>query len=252
MNTLFFKTIYSSLALCLVFAQIARAEGAGAAPETIVDLEPRTVFIPNGFDDNDDVVAVVDGYLPDTCHQLRSAFVEVNEAARKIVIQPRMVDFTSSSVACMDVTIPYTSVVHLGVLSPGQYQITKRNGTAIQNLDVKRAGNQGPDDFLYASVDGLQVTANGGKAEVRLYGRHTNTCLTIEDVKVIPSLEGKTIALLPVMGRKPGTTARTVCETKEVPYEKVVKLPELVQNERYLLHVRSSNGQSVNQVFTQY
>lgn len=216
---------------------------ATASDGEIVSIEPKNFFVPVGFDDNDQTVAVMDGYLPDTCYRLRPAIVEVDATNQKIVVEAQAVKYPGP---CMDVIIPYSSVVQLGVLAVGNYKIVTKGGKELEKVEVKRATSPGPDEFLYAPVENTQVETSAGKAHAHLFGRYTNSCMEIQDIKVINS--GKTIEVLPIMGKKPNAG---VCVPMEVPYEKIIQLPTLKANERYLLHIRSLDGQSVNQVFTQ-
>jgi hypothetical protein len=113
----------------------------------------------------------------------------------------------------------------------------------MERLQVKRATQPGPDDYLYAPVDRVHVSRDSsGKLIATIQGRFTNTCLTIEEMRVINS--GKTLELLPIMKHEESGS----CQKQEIAYDKSVALPALA-NGRYLLHVRSLNGQAVNEVF---
>ncbi len=213
--------------------------------EMIVDIQPRAFFMPNGFDDNDDVVAVVDGYLPDSCYRLRRADVTVEYAAKKILVQPKAQIFPGP---CMDVTIPYATPVNLGPLPSGTYTVTTRDGSLIDTVTVGRASFPGPDDHLYAPIDSVQVRKqpNGTLAAV-VQGRFMSTCYEMQEVRIINS--GKTFEVLPMMHERETTATGAKCEKKEIQFERTVPLPALASG-RFLLHVRSLNGQSVNEVFS--
>ena len=102
-------------------------------------------------------------------------------------------------------------------------------------------------DFMYAAVESATVnTDTPHRYSVSLEGRLTNTCLKLRKPKVIAT--GKTIQILPVMDLlKP--TPGTVCRRMEKPFNVTVELPEPAKPGRYLVHVRSLNGQAVNEVF---
>ena len=230
------------LSVLLICSKTVPVMAVGAE---LIDIEPTAFFVPVGFDDNDDAVVVVDGYLPDTCYRLRPAEVTVDLAKKRIVVQPKATRFPG---LCLDVTVPYSTVVHLGVVPDGSYTVTTKQEKAVERLDVKKATIQAPDDYLYAPVDSLQVQIlSGGKMRASLMGRFTNTCLKIKEVKLINS--GKSLEALPIMQQLDKAEGGGACENKEIPFEYKLDLP-LLNPGRYLLHVRSLNGQSVNEVFT--
>lgn len=237
------RYIYSGLVWALLLTVVTTIEARAA--EELVDLKPTTLFVPVGFDDNDSVVAVVDGYLPDTCYRLRSSEVTTDLSAKTITVQPKAVRLPGM---CMDVTVPYTQVVDLGTLPGGTYSISTPDQSMNETLHVKRATTEKPDDYLYAPVDSAQIEVQGtAKLRTILKGRLTNTCLRIQEVKVINS--GKTIEVLPIMEQLDEAPGGLECATKEIPFEQKVALPRLTPG-RYLLHVRSLNGQAINEVFT--
>lgn len=219
---------------------------AKATTEQIVDIEPTAIFVPVGFDDNDDVVAVVDGYLPDTCYRLRSPEVKTEVESQKVWVQPKAVLYPGP---CMDVTIPFSTVVHLGSVKRGNYSVSTVSGMTKETLAVKPSTKKQPDDYLYAPVEKAQIeTLGNGQLRAILSGRFTNNCLKIDQVKVTNS--GKTIEVLPIMKREEQTENGDTCKKSLVSFEEKVMLPELKAG-RYLLHVRTLNGHSVNEVFSQ-
>lgn len=214
-----------------------------------VDVHADSLFIPMGFDDNDEVVVVVDGYLPDPCHQLIRPYVKVDELSRRITISPRAREFLG---VCHDVIVPYTQEVHIGQLPRGQFTVNTKDGLLRERLLVGRSVNPGPDDYLYAPVDNARVIFPSSPTGERrwvavLEGRYTNSCLVIAETQV--SLTGKTIQVLPIMKLQTEEESGTVCRQQEQPFKLEIELPTLTEEGRYLLHVRSLNGQSVNRVF---
>jgi hypothetical protein len=127
----------------------------------------------------------------------------------------------------------------------GDYQV-KAFGAAAQALAIKEASNSGPDDFLYAPVDSVRVDHEEveGEFSATLQGRFTNTCMKIDDVKIIG--DSKSLVALPVMKMISGDN----CRDQEVPFSWKVDLPSNLPAGRHLLHVRSLNGKSINQVFS--
>ncbi len=60
---------------------------------------------------------------------------------------------------------------------------------------------------------------------------------------------GKTIQVLPVAEKLARDPAGKPCVREERSFEWTVELPKLPPRTRFLLHVRSMNGQFVNAVF---
>jgi hypothetical protein len=210
----------------------------------VVGVNAKYLFVPDGFDSNDDVVAVIDGYLPDTCHKLMTPEVTKDAVTGKIQIQAKAKDFSG---ACFDVTVPFTTVINLGNLAEGKYTVDAGPVAGKENLNVKLATKPGQDDFLYAPVENARVAFTPDQAVAYLEGRLTSSCMSFDKVEVIP--QGKTIVVLPILQVRNASASEGFCKPVDVPFERKVQLPELAEG-RYLLHVRSLNGGSINTVFT--
>ena len=207
---------------------------------TLVPVSTHYVFAPVGFDDNDETLVVLDGYLPNSCYRVADPEIVSDLVGKKISVQARARYI--GGVACLQALVPYTKTVKLGVLPKGDYTVLSNQGMLGEPMAVTQANNAGPDDFLYAPVDSARVqTALDGTLSAVLEGRFTNTCMQWKEAKVFYT--GKTIQLLPVI-----QMGEENCQEVETPYRQVVALNRLDAG-RYLLHVRSLNGESVNTVF---
>ena len=217
----------------------------GSLTREIVDINPQHLFVPSGFDDNDQVEIITDGYLPDTCYRIRPTQVFIDLDKKRITVQPKAQLFPG---VCMDVTVPFTTVVPISAGVPtGNYEITTKNGSLKERLFVAPAPFSSPDDYLYAPVDKATVeNTMQGTQTATVYGRFTNSCSMIDNIKI--TVTDKTIQVLPVMKQSDKDQHGNPCAAEERPFEERITLPKLATG-RYLLHVRSLNGQSVNQVF---
>lgn len=231
--------------LCLLSVSAARA-ATNALPEE-VDVAVREVFAPQGFDDNDEITLVIDGFLPDPCHQLIRPHVAIDEQGRSITVGARARRYKG---ACPDVIVPYTQEIHLGRLSAGDFRVASKDGALHNALVVKRSTNPGPDDYLYAPIDNARVEYPSPSRWIAvLEGRFTSPCLAIDETRVL--VTGKTIQVLPIMRVMTQEEAGEPCRvTEEIPFRVEAEIPYLPTDGRYLLHVRSLNGQAVNEVFT--
>ncbi len=211
----------------------------------IVDIRANALFAPVGFDDNDEVVVVLDCYLPSTCYRLVKPFVNADSTSGKITISARARKFEG---ICADVTVPFTQEVSLGQLNEGKFRVATKDGKLSADIEIKKGQNPGPDDYLYAPVEFAHVTYPGGlRWSAILEGRFTNSCLKIEETKVF--LTGKTIQVLPIMRLQTEREAGYACRPEERSFRTAVELPLLKDEGRYLLHVRSLKGDSINEVF---
>lgn len=209
----------------------------------IVNISSNYLFAPVGFDDNDDVVVVVDGYMPDTCHRFLGSTATKDPVTGEISIRTQAKRFDGM---CFDVIVPFTSVVSLGSMPTGNYTVTANAGALRAKVEVNKASAPGPDDYLYAAVDAARVQVNG-PSHIVLEGRLTSTCLEFDRIDVFH--HGNTLEVLPILKLAP-LQSDTVCMPEEKAFIKTVQMPELKPG-RYLLHVRSLNGQSINTVFNQ-
>jgi hypothetical protein len=212
----------------------------------LVDVWAVHAFVPKGFDDNDEVVLVVDGYLPSGCYRLTRPEVIVDRAARTVTAVPQARYFNTP---CVEVLVPYDFEVQLGVLAAGSYEVKVGRGAdplVQRRLTVAEATNAGPDDELYAPVDSAVVREGADPHELyaTIDGRLPSSCMSWDDIKVVDN--GDTVNVLPIVKVDPDQP----CDSVETRYKKTFKLPDTIDFGRHLLHVRSLNGHAINHLFT--
>ncbi|MCB0419004.1 MAG: hypothetical protein KDD39_15265, partial [Bdellovibrionales bacterium] len=142
-----------------ITASVARAEFDE------VSVPVNEVFVPVGFDDNDRVEVVLDGYLPDTCHKLADVKVTIDENSHTMTLDQKAKRVLG---ACADVTVPFSNVLSLGALEAGTYKIKLADAEESQPLKVTKAPVETPDDFLYAPVDNISVERKDGEIYARI------------------------------------------------------------------------------------
>lgn len=240
------KIAYSVACVALISA-VAQAKPSNsryALPE-LVSVDAVDLFVPNGFDSNDEIVVVLDGYLPNSCYRLTRPEIDIDRPMHTIKITQMARRFPGP---CIVPLVPFTNVIHVGALEPGSYQVSTNKGMLLKNLSVELdpgTGTYGPDDFLYAPVDSVSVSkTSDGRFEAKINGRFTNDCMEFGDVRLIH--KGRVIELLPVL--KDYSDAD--CQPTEKMFTRSVRLPEDLLVGRNLVHVRSLNGSSINAVFS--
>jgi hypothetical protein len=239
------------LVLNTVLAGSVLALSAGAAfaddpsTGTLIAVTADASFVPVGFDDNDDVVVVLDGSLPDSCYKLSHTEILKDPASKKVTLVQYARRYPG---ICLQSLVPFSSEANLGVLPEGTFTVDSP-GAAVEKLQITEATSAGPDEFLYAPVDSAKVVFDEATATYRgiLEGRFTNSCMRMKEVAVFNS--GKTLEVLPKMEMVDSPTG---CENTEVPFSWSVDLPKNINQGRHLMHVRSLNGKSVNKMFSVY
>lgn len=226
----------------------SRCEASEDSSAHIVRVDAKYIFVPVGFDDNDNAQAVIDGYLPNGCYRLAKPLIKINYERHEISVTPRANYFDDRP--CVEALIPYQLELQIGQLPAGEYRLTAsgqdRTSVLNENLFIKHATSQLPDDEIYAPVDQVSVnTANDGSLVATIDGRLTNSCLEWKGIKI--QHNSKTINILPMMTMTRASSEP--CRSIETPYHQVIPLPKAMQAGRYLLHVRSLNGQAFNQLF---
>lgn len=208
----------------------------------IVKVAVQELFVPVGFDNNDEVVVVVDGYLPNSCYKLDAASATVNSATRKITVTQLAREYPGM---CRLKMIPFTNTVSVGLLPAGKYKVEASNSHLTERLNVAGSQVSGPDEYFYAPVDSVAIlpASSTEQQTAVIEGRFTNSCMTFDEVRVIDS--GKTIEVLPIIKLE-----KSNCRALESHFRKEVALPADLSVGRHLLHVRSLNGHSLNHVFS--
>ena len=220
-------------------AMILWAGASLASGGTLVPIGAERTFVPQGFDDNDQIQVTIEGKLDSDCYRLETPNVQIDNKNHRLIIQP-MASYYQWM--CLEVQVPWTQVVDVGRLEAGEWVVKVGSHGETGSLRVESSSTISPDDHVYAPVDSLSIDFSDGKAIAKLRGHFSSPCAEIEEIKMIDS--GKTIEVLPIL--KAGTARN--CELADTPFERSLELPRKASG-RYLVHVRSLNGQALNQVY---
>lgn len=243
---------------CLLSASLGVGFNVWAAPHieaispATVDVSPDRVFAPLGFDDNDNSQIVLDGELGDTCYKLGPTVVRVDLDAHKIFVRQQAFYYPGGW--CADVRIPYVQTVDLGILKAGQYEVLVEQPDhtmkSYTSMPVAIATTASPDDFLYAPVtdarleNGIGIFDENGhrNPSLSLNGYFSNSCMKLKEVKMIVR-PNNVVEVLPIV-----TIDRTIsCAQVTSEFNASVSLKDIAGG-RYLIHIRSLNGQSINRI----
>lgn len=239
---------------CAVLMTVAGFQPALGFAESILDeihlvnTLPNRVFIPPGFDDNDNAQVVLKGNYPNTCFKTAPATAQVDRVAKKIVIQNQA--YYNQSCWCLFVLVPYVQSVDIGILEAGSYSLfledKQKNLHPAGTLPVAIGTGPGQDDFLYAPIEDAFVnpTTSGAPSPrtLTLTGTFTSDCMSIKEVRTFYRAQN-VIEVLPMLDIKSGVA----CKDTSVPFQRVVKL-NVPWSGSTLIHVRSMNGKAINKV----
>ncbi len=237
------KTKQVLISLGLVLSATAYAQDDKPA---VSDAPVEAIFIPSGFDDNDNVEVVIHGTFPDGCHKVESAKANVDKVKRRITITARSV--VDSDEYCVQSLTPYIQPVSLGKLEEGSYQVVAAsNPEVMESLAVDRRKTESPDDYLFAPVENASIDVNRetGKQSLKLQGHfpyYFVGCMVIRDVRVVR--DPVDVLVVHPIAELVNTD---VCATQPADhaFEYTVGLQEPFHGEG-LLHVRTLHGSSLN------
>ena len=214
-------------------------------------MKPATIFTPKSFDSNDNAQVVIAGAFTGFCMKMGNNHHRVDKSLRKIYID-QSVSVTSN---CKDLEmyIPYSSVISLGSLPAGNYEVLASgadgNYSSMAVLPIAAATisstSNGTDARLYAPVSSVEFKNTGRSTNplITIKGVFTNTCLVLDSVEVY-ARAGDVYEVLPVVKMN-----KDNCNSSMQPFSKTVELKSFSMRDT-LIHVRSMNGQSLNKVIT--
>lgn len=210
----------------------------GAAPQSAVilqDVPVEQVFSPEGYKSNDDAEIVVKGYLPDLCY--KSPIAKVNVIGNKIDVQLQAYREIGENVVCAEMLSNFLKPVEVGVLDKGNYQVFV-NGELQPSLNIGEFDSDAIDDLVIANVH--KAVPDSEMKIVKLQGYNPSDCYSLAEVEII-SNGIDSYSIIPKMEK-----SNDFCPMKMIPFEIEVQVPEDLDSENVLLHIRSMYGKSIN------
>jgi hypothetical protein len=215
-----------------------------AQTPSVVDAPVDHLFIPNGFDNNDNVEVIVTGKFANPCYTRNKVEVEVKEDLINIEITSLSRE-GQTLFTCEPLKVPFTETVTIGNLQGGDYKVVVNQGSEFElkgNLKVAVSSSNSVDDYLYAQVDYVDLGfTGGGSGDALLVGHSVSPCLALDRVEYL-SNEADTFSILPIMKK-----VSKDCPEKRTRMHIPVKFdPKKVKAKKVLLFVRSIEGKSVH------
>jgi len=229
------------------------SSAALAAGPILVEAPVDRIFVPLGFDDNDKVEVVISGKFSNSCYKTGPAEAFVNPLSNKIEIRAEAYYYPNA--VCMQMITPFIKSIELkGQLDAGSYDVSmkERPNAPTAKLVVARSTRPEADDFLYAGVQSAFLDQNVARRgqEIVLKGQHPFLligCTKFDEVRTSYSPSGVLI-VQPITKIVDGEE----CDgsTAHIRFEHRVRLAEPLESGEYLMHVRTLNGGSVNQLLS--
>lgn len=214
---------------------------AGATEDvTISKTKYSTSYIPRGFDSNDFVQFVAEGFFRDTCSRWAWTDVKVDHQAKIVYVTPMEYRYQGP---CLELIVPHNEVINVGILKVGNYKVVQADGSRLGDIIVQESRVNTPDDYLYAPVSQAYAYAKNGRLSVTISGAYTNECYRLGQIASV--VEPNVIVIQPMTER---LYPFVPCRNGRFTFEKSVEVKG-VKPGRYLLHVRSLDGKSINTIF---
>ncbi|MBM4252641.1 MAG: hypothetical protein FJ146_11770 [Deltaproteobacteria bacterium] len=237
-----------SMGLVLVSNVALANEGRQPRPE-LVRAPVDKIFVPHGFDDNDNVELILKGEFPSTCYKAGPVSFRLDQASRKITITAQ--SYRAQQTICADVMIRFVQPVHLGVLDEGTYTVELQDTPQVAPLQLKieRAKKPTQDDYLYAPVDTATVQRDdNGDDVLRIEGEYPymlTGCMITREVKAQYDANG-VLVVQPISEFTEGDEC--TAQNQKTHYTIKKDLGKLQTQGEFLIHVRTLNGLSLNYI----
>ncbi len=226
---------------------LAMMPALGFASIPVVSYEANVpvdhVYSPAGFDSNDNSEIVVSGFLPNLCYKAPQHMVNVKDG--KINISIKAIKNQRGLGFCADVIVPYIEYVNVGVLDKGKYDIAVNENSQWEKrskMQIAEASSSSIDEAIYANVEEV-VKADDGSRKVILKGHNPSDCFELKEIEIKDN--GVDVySVLPKMKQ-----VRAFCPKKMIPFSYEFDVPQNLEADKVLLHVRVMDGRSVNAFF---
>jgi hypothetical protein len=214
-----------------------------------VPLSVEKVYIPQGFDDNDNVEIALKGTFKSSCFKIGRNAAKVDHEAREIAISATAIEYDG---VCADALVPFLDVVKVGVLKDGPYKVlVNQNNQVSAKVEIARRTTEAPDDYLYAPVASAEIKQDRGtkRQALHLEGQYPFLfvgCMKIREVRVVKG-PSEILVVQPITD----IIDTAECEDRQgnQDYELNVPMEQAFQGDG-LLHVRVLNGASLNKLIS--
>lgn len=205
-------------------------------------------YVARGFDSNDNIEVVLEGHLPNLCHQSPTSTVKL--WGDEIHVKVESLYYEETSPFCPPIIVPFLEPIAIGILPEGQYKVFINKSEDLQEgavntpdavFSVAKSMNKTVDDYLYARVE--YIEREEGSTMIKIVGNNPSPCLQFESFQWVYN-DQDTLAILPKVKQ-----VSTNCPRVDDPFSYEFEVPKEFHQSKILLHVRSLEGKSVNKLF---
>ena len=200
------------------------------------------IYSPEGFDSNDNVEVILEGFLPNLCYKSPSHSVEIEKNVINIKVEALLND--NEDIACAEMIVPLLQKVEIGVVDKGNYKILVNGESPWKkegSIKVEESISGAIDDNVYANVS--YVEKDDGSRIVKLKGYNPSDCFVLDKIEFKDNKKD-VYSVLPQMKQ-----ISNFCPMKMIPFEYELEVPKNLNKDKVLLHVRAMDGKSVNSLF---
>jgi hypothetical protein len=211
-----------------------------------IDSPITKIFIPQGFDDNDNAEVILHGEFSSTCYQVGRTEAAVDPATKTVTVSATAFKYPGKF--CIQSITPFIQTIKLGLVDEGDYTVVLKQDKAVKSqLNVVRRKTESPDDFLYATVENAYIDVNfeTGKQALKLQGHFPFFfvgCMVMKDVQVSLS-PTDVLVVQPIAEIVDNETCNNQSSDRSFEYTAGLQAPFKGEG---LLHVRTLNGNSLN------
>lgn len=235
------------LTLFVTHSIFARAQGV-----TLKSAPIEHVFIPQGFDNNDNAEVIIQGRFSNACMKTGPVEKHMDEANKIITLAPKM--YVYEGAACAQVIVPFIQRVTFGHLAEGNWtvKLDQNPNIDIQPLKIRRSLTTAPDDFLYAPVDEVVLLPGqlGLRQKLVVSGNWPvspeDMCFELREIRAKLGADN-TLVVQPIADIK-ATGQCPAQSLRQRVFQGSLLLDKPLENDT-LIHVRVLNGESLNKFY---
>ena len=231
------------LALLMLSLPVTAGFAMAAEGPRLVNAPVERVFVPFGFDDNDNVEVVLHGHFANTCYKIGPATAKVDEAAKTVTIEAQSYLYPGT---CTQALINFSQSIKLGVVKQGDYKIVVKDTPQAKSalLKVAAATTGDADEVYYAPID--TIALNSQHSAVRVEGEWPYTfvgCMVMKEVRT-ELTTGNVLVVRPIAEFADGPE----CDSQRLSHKFSIETPLTgpLATGDYLIHARVLNGNSLN------
>lgn len=205
------------------------------------------IFVPKGFDDNDNSEVILKGEFTNSCFQVGRSGSTVDDAKKRVIVWATAYKYAGEN--CLEVKTPFIQSINVGMLKSGEYTVVyKYNENLRADLSVAVRTTESPEDYLYAPVVNARLNTDAnGKQSLTVEGNYPYMfigCMRMSEVRTSRSNSD-------VLVVQPITEIVNDDECFTQPSDKAFSVTTGL-NEPFtgegLIHVRVLNGDALNRL----